>query len=169
MQLEYLKCTTTDASTLFLGDPSMPLLSIPFVVVLIDAGAYSVRMLTLILPTPRPRAHVLAANTRQWSHELFDPGYGSNPGSLAAVRLRNEVTKYVMEHPEIPITARIIARVFVNEGGKSFGIERAMFFNGLTKKTRASFRADFNGTMPLFDFIDVGAGKERADEKIRGM
>ena len=51
-------------------------------------------------------------------------------------------------------------------------------FNGLEKackdrhmKATASLRlfvTGFTGRHPLLDFVDVGAGKERADNKIRG-
>lgn len=43
--------------------------------------------------------------------------------------------------------------------------------NGLMKATAdlSLFANGFTGRQPLFDFVDVGLGKERADHKVKGM
>lgn len=48
----------------------------------------------------------------------------------------------------------------------SSGIWRRGGRLGIPKR---EFARQFTEKMPLFDFFDAGTGKERADDKIRGM
>ncbi len=62
---------------------------------------------------------------------------------------------------------KIIARIYANVKGlgdvlqKSGIIDRATLFE--------DFARGFNGSKLLFDFIDVGNGKDKADDKITGQ
>ena len=86
---------------------------------------------------------------------------------MAAIRLKNEVLSHILESPAIPPTAKVLAKVYIN--ASTFGRGRKITsFTGNQLSLLEAFRIQFTETMPLFDFVDVGIGKERADEKIRG-
>jgi hypothetical protein len=91
------------------------------------------------------------------------------PGGLAATRIKNEVTRYIMEQaPSIPVTSKIITRVFCNFGTS----EHRMLSRQRVRSTAVGLRefaVQFTERVPLFDYFDAGRGKERADDKIRGM
>ncbi|KIW61025.1 hypothetical protein PV05_01192 [Exophiala xenobiotica] len=150
--LEYLKCTTdaeklSQAPTIQSKDSPIP--AQPFVVVLVDGDAYL------------------------WSHDIFLNenrmlgGTRIEPGGLAATRIKNEVTKYIMEQaPSIPVTSKVITRVFCNFGTS----ERRMLSRQRVRSTAVGLREfaiQFTERVPLFDYFDAGRGKERADDKIR--
>ncbi|EXJ93885.1 hypothetical protein A1O1_02278 [Capronia coronata CBS 617.96] len=153
--LEYLKCTT-NAEQRLINPPNIqnedaPLPAQPFVVVLVDGDAY------------------------KWNPDLFlrsmhvansTGAERTEPGGLAATRIRNEVIKYILKHTEtIPITSKVITRVFCNYGyeGQFLGRQRA----ATTQVALRDFAVQFTEKMPLFDYFDAGRGKERADDKIR--
>ncbi|KAK6384830.1 hypothetical protein LTS17_002393 [Exophiala oligosperma] len=150
--LEYLQCVT-DAERLgqspTVQNTDSPLPAQPFVVVLIDGDAY------------------------MWSHDIFHNdnriigGARVEPGGLAATRIKNEVTKYIMEQDSnIPATAKIITRVFCNFGTAEGRMIRRQKARGTAVGLR-DFAVQFTERLPLFDFFDSGRGKERADDKIR--
>ena len=60
----------------------------------------------------------------------------------------------------------ILVRVFANLNGLGGVLQR----DGRLKETRQlrEFASGFSGRQAFFDFVDVGAGKERADLKVRG-
>ena len=92
----------------------------------------------------------------------------SGPGAVAAMRIRNEVTKYILQHSDsIPVTAKIVTRVFSNFSGRST-LRTSLRQNKVTTVGLAEFAVQFTEKQPLFDFFDAGRGKERADDKIRG-
>ncbi|KAJ9496711.1 hypothetical protein H2202_007785 [Exophiala xenobiotica] len=150
--LEYLKCTTdadriSQAPTIQSKDSPLP--AQPFVVVLVDGDAYL------------------------WSQDIFLNenrmlgGTRIEPGGLAATRIKNEVTRYIMEQaPSIPVMSKIITRVFCNFGTS----ERRMLSRQRVRSTAVGLRefaVQFTERVPLFDYFDAGRGKERADDKIR--
>ncbi|KAK5413613.1 hypothetical protein LTR06_005040 [Exophiala xenobiotica] len=150
--LEYLKCTTdadriSQAPTIQSKDSPLP--AQPFVVVLVDGDAYL------------------------WSQDIFLNenrmlgGTRIEPGGLAATRIKNEVTRYIMEQaPSIPVMSKIITRVFCNFGTS----ERRMLSRQRVRSTAVGLRefaVQFTERVPLFDSFDAGRGKERADDKIR--
>lgn len=92
-----------------------------------------------------------------------------SPGALAAIRLKNEVMKHIMDTNDIPDSARVMTRVFINGSGRQNNSQRRQSFKGTQTDLLAAFRMQFTEAIPLFDFVDVGHGKERADEKIRGI
>jgi hypothetical protein len=61
----------------------------------------------------------------------------------------------------------IVVRAFANVDGLSLKLVR----DGVIKDRMVlrAFFAGFSNRLALFDFVDVGSGKERADNKIRGM
>lgn len=93
---------------------------------------------------------------------------GSSPGTVAATRIRNEVTKHILsQNGTIPVTAKIVTRVFCNFScSPGHGVTwRKIGSEGVGL---AEFALQFTEKLPLFDFFDAGRGKERADDKIRG-
>jgi hypothetical protein len=87
---------------------------------------------------------------------------------MAATRIRNEVTKYILsQHGTIPVTAKIITRVFCNFSSRP-GLMTNFRKSGPAVLSLAEFAVQFTEKLPLFDFFDAGRGKERADDKIRG-
>jgi hypothetical protein len=87
---------------------------------------------------------------------------------MAATRIRNEVTKYILnQHGTIPVTAKIITRVFCNFSSRP-GLMTNFRKSGPAILSLSEFAVQFTEKLPLFDFFDAGRGKERADDKIRG-
>lgn len=79
-------------------------------------------------------------------------------GRYAAHAIKIEVQRYLLQHKEsIPLHSRIVTRVFTN-----LRDSRHM------KSASVSFPRQFSESMPLFDFVNCGGGKERADSKIQG-
>ena len=190
LQLEYLKCTTDqrygglEGAVVSTGE--MPMQPDPFVVVLVDGDAYGVCM-------SGGRWEIEAANASQWAKDIFAPAYGRTPGAVAAFRLRHEVVKYILANESsesnthlltasshsitasspraqymIPPTSKIITRIYINEHPKLHDLRHLDYFRRLSPEARAAFRVEFSGASGLEDFVNVGGGKERADEKIRG-
>ncbi|KAK7519486.1 uncharacterized protein IWZ02DRAFT_521103 [Phyllosticta citriasiana] len=90
---------------------------------------------------------------------------GAAGGQRAAGLLEQYVYEYVRaEHPEIPTTVKISARVYANVKGLSETCRRA----SITSKTSDlhEFVVGFSQGKFLMDFVDVGAGKDRADQKV---
>ncbi|KAL8767207.1 MAG: hypothetical protein Q9209_006212 [Squamulea sp. 1 TL-2023] len=115
----------------------------PFVVVLIDADADGYMF----------RADLLNKNEE---------------GGLEAA---DELSKRVKDHLSnlnIDVSGTdIIVRAYANIGGLA---QACTTKGGMTKlASLGSFVKGFNGRRALFDFVDVGGGKERADHKIKGM
>lgn len=93
---------------------------------------------------------------------------GETGGKEAAARLWNEIKDYVHEKlRDVPSECRIVTRIYANLKGladvcyKSGIVERANLLE--------EFYRGFTGSKILFDFVDVGPGKDRADEKITGI
>lgn len=91
---------------------------------------------------------------------------GEKGGKEAASQLwgaMNDFVHQVLPHLSSP---KILARIYANVKGlgdvlqKSSIIDRATLFE--------DFARGFNGSKLLFDFIDVGTGKDKADDKITG-
>ncbi|EXJ57891.1 hypothetical protein A1O7_05314 [Cladophialophora yegresii CBS 114405] len=159
LDLEYLKCTMSVdpplAPTLALNNHA-PLPAQPFVVVLVDGDAYN--WAPDISYNDCPPGTVSASN-------ILD---GSGPGAMAATRVRNEVTKFILSQDgTIPVTAKIITRVFCNFSSRP-GLMTSFRRSGPVGLGLAEFAVQFTEKLPLFDFFDAGRGKERADDKIRG-
>ena len=77
------------------------------------------------------------------------------------------VRKYLQPFVKDAATITVMVKAFAN----LTGLEQACVKNGKLKVGiyLNPFVIGFNRRYPLFDFVDVGAGKEEADNKIRGM
>ncbi|KAL8874829.1 MAG: hypothetical protein Q9198_006729 [Flavoplaca austrocitrina] len=93
---------------------------------------------------------------------------GELGGKEAAAGLWNGIKDHVHNRlPDIPSDCRIMARIYANMKGLSEVCWRA----GLVEKASLveEFYRGFTGSKILFDFVDVGPGKDRADEKINEL
>ncbi len=68
--------------------------------------------------------------------------------------------------PDLPSDINIVARIYANTKGLAETCARA----GIVSKpsTVEDFTRGFTRARHLFDFVDVGHGKDRADDKISG-
>ncbi|KAL8716697.1 MAG: hypothetical protein Q9225_005995 [Loekoesia sp. 1 TL-2023] len=90
---------------------------------------------------------------------------GEIGGKEAAARLWNEIKDHVHEKlPEVPSECRIVTRIYANLKG----LADVCCKSGIAERTNLidEFYRGFTGSKILFDFVDVGPGKDRADEKI---
>ncbi|KAL9033859.1 MAG: hypothetical protein Q9180_005726 [Flavoplaca navasiana] len=89
---------------------------------------------------------------------------GATGGGEAANRLLNNIKRFTQQH-EGAIHWKIIVRVYANIEG----LLKKFAYIGFTEEERAlrHFVAGFTQSQPLFDFVDAGQGKERADHKIK--
>ena len=101
---------------------------------------------------------------------IFADGFlqkGLNGGKEAAAALYRTVVAYIeRETNDIPLTSRVICRVYANVKGLAETLVRY----GIMEETGRfeDFVRGFTNGRTLFDFIDVGSGKDRADDKIIG-
>ena len=92
---------------------------------------------------------------------------GEIGGKEAAVALSGSVRDYVhMAVPGLSSDYKILTRIYANIKKLGEVCHRA----GILSKpsTIEEFARGFTGSKHLFDFVDVGMGKDRADEKISG-
>ncbi|KAL8827583.1 MAG: hypothetical protein Q9170_006958 [Blastenia crenularia] len=90
---------------------------------------------------------------------------GEVGGKEAAAILWNQIKDYVHEKlPDVPSECRIVTRVYANLKG----LAEVCYKAGIAERASLveDFYRGFTGSKILFDFIDVGPGKDRADEKI---
>jgi hypothetical protein len=92
---------------------------------------------------------------------------GEKGGKEAASQLWGATNEYVQRALPHLSSPKILVRIYANVKGlgdvlqKSSIIDRATLFE--------DFARGFNGSKLLFDFIDVGTGKDKADDKITGQ
>ncbi|KAL2367018.1 hypothetical protein RJZ56_000105 [Blastomyces dermatitidis] len=89
---------------------------------------------------------------------------GEQGGKDAANQLWAAIRDYASRtFPNIP-SPKIIARVYANVRG----LADACYKAGLVERPGLieEFTRGFNGSRLLFDFVDVGSGKDRADDKL---
>jgi hypothetical protein len=99
-------------------------------------------------------------------HEKF-LARGERGGQEAAEELMLKVRKYLNQFVKNAETVAVMVKAYAN----LTGLAQACVKNGKLKAgiSLNPFVVGFNRRYPLFDFVDVGAGKEEADNKIRGM
>ena len=101
---------------------------------------------------------------------IFEDQYiknGENGGKEAATLLWGFVRDYVTQKiPNLSSDYKIVTRVYANLKGLGDACHRS----GLLEKASLieDFARGFTGSKQLFDFVDVGVGKDRADDKISG-
>lgn len=92
---------------------------------------------------------------------------GEKGGKEAASQLWSTMNDFVQRTLPHLSSPKIVARIYANVKGlgdvmqKSGIIDRSSLFE--------DFARGFNGSKLLFDFIDVGTGKDKADDKITGL
>ena len=92
---------------------------------------------------------------------------GEAGGKTAAAQLWSAVRDYIRSKlPGLSSDYKIVTRVYANLKGLGEACYRAGIING--PNTMDEFLRGFTGSKQLFDFIDVGSGKDRADDKICG-
>ncbi|KAL9591269.1 MAG: hypothetical protein Q9179_007893, partial [Wetmoreana sp. 5 TL-2023] len=89
---------------------------------------------------------------------------GAVGGSNAACRLLENIRRHVQAY-DGAMHWRIIVRIYANIEGLSKKYAYIGF--GKEEKGLRQFVAGFTQSQPLFDFVDAGQGKERADHKIK--
>ncbi|KAL8723278.1 MAG: hypothetical protein Q9225_000400 [Loekoesia sp. 1 TL-2023] len=98
---------------------------------------------------------------------LFDESLirqGAIGGGEAANRLLDKIKAYIQRY-DGAIHWKIIVRVYANLEG----LLKKYSYIGFNEEEKAlrQFVAGFTQSQPLFDFVDAGQGKERADHKIK--
>ncbi|KAI9671490.1 MAG: hypothetical protein M1817_003541 [Caeruleum heppii] len=92
---------------------------------------------------------------------------GEQGGKDAAGLLATTVRDYLQrDFQSIPSDCKIVARLYANVKG----LAEACYFDGIVPSPAVieDFARGFTKGRHLFDFIDVGSGKERADNKVSG-
>ena len=101
---------------------------------------------------------------------IFDDKFlskGESGGKEAASLLWNEVADYVRQTlSNIPSDYKIVTRIYANLKGLGDICHKAALID--RSEMIEDFARGFTGSKQLFDFVDVGMGKDRADDKISG-
>lgn len=100
---------------------------------------------------------------------IFNDEYlknGDTGGSDAAADLWSQM-KAEIASLDLPSDAKIVTRIYANLKGLGDICTK----KGIIARPDVieSFFKGFTGSKQLFDFVDVGAGKDRADDKLSGM
>lgn len=88
---------------------------------------------------------------------------GKNAAGALWAAVRDHIARFLSD---IPSDYRIVVRVFAHLKGLGSACYNAGIVDNPT--TIEHFARGFSGSKQLFDFVDVGYGKDRADEKITG-
>lgn len=92
---------------------------------------------------------------------------GEQGGRRAAARLQVAIASYIeQETKTIPTESRILCRVYANVRGLADVLVRTGVVDDVT--LFEDFVRGFTRGKTLFDFVDVGPGKDRADDKVIG-
>jgi hypothetical protein len=93
---------------------------------------------------------------------------GEAGGKEAAGQLWSAIRNHMHRQnlPDIPNDYKIVTRVYANLRGLSNICKLTGIIDN--SATMEEFARGFTGSKQLFDFVDVGFGKDRADEKVSG-
>ncbi|KAF2466193.1 uncharacterized protein BDR25DRAFT_294330 [Lindgomyces ingoldianus] len=92
---------------------------------------------------------------------------GEAGGRQAAAKLYSSITQYVQrELQNVPTEFRVVCRIYANVSGLAEVLVRCGVIEEVSPYH--SFALGFTRGKTLFDFVDVGPGKDRADEKLIG-
>lgn len=92
---------------------------------------------------------------------------GEAGGKESAAILWSATRDYVNEvMPDLSSNYKIVVRIYANLKGLGEVCHRATILEN--PATAENFARGFTGSKQLFDFVDVGIGKDRADDKISG-
>ena len=92
---------------------------------------------------------------------------GESGGKEAASMLWSSIRDYVHQRlPSLSSDYKIVTRIYANLKGLGDICHRS----GILERSTLieEFARGFTGSKQLFDFVDVGSGKDRADDKISG-
>ncbi|KAH7355776.1 hypothetical protein BKA66DRAFT_429513 [Pyrenochaeta sp. MPI-SDFR-AT-0127] len=89
---------------------------------------------------------------------------GELGGRRAAAQLSAAVQDFIDAEGNVPLGARIVCRIYANVRGLADVLVRTGAIDEVGQFE--DFVRGFTRGKTLFDFVDVGAGKDRADEKI---
>ena len=92
---------------------------------------------------------------------------GEQGGKEAATLLWSAVRHFLQrEMEDLPPDCKIVTRLYAN----TKGLAETCYRSGIVDKPSRveEFAKGFTRSKHLFDFIDVGGGKERADNKLSG-
>lgn len=128
-----------------------------FAVVLLDADSYIFRYQCASKIFYKPQAIQLTL------HRFLTRGTAG--GRDAASELHSKVQAYLASELAFPSSGDIVVKAYANHRGLASHLVASGFIG--SERDFALFVEAFNQRMPLFEFADVGAGKERADHKIR--
>lgn len=93
---------------------------------------------------------------------------GEIGGKEAAAALWAATRDYIHRTvPGLSSDYKIVTRIYANLKGLGEACHRAAILEN--PAIMEHFARGFTGSKHLFDFIDVGVGKDRADDKISGM
>lgn len=92
---------------------------------------------------------------------------GETGGREAAGLLWNEVMAHFHAGKGLPSDVKVVTRMYANLKGLGDVCKKSGIIS--TPSTIEDFARGFTGSKQLFDFVDVGVGKDRADEKISEM
>jgi hypothetical protein len=90
----------------------------------------------------------------------------SNGGENAADHLYQAAQVYLSQVSKTFDGLKIFVKVYANVEGRASALVREQKISEISEFR--SFVAAFNNRLPFCDFVDVGYGKERADNKLRG-
>ena len=91
---------------------------------------------------------------------------GEEGGRQAANSLWNALSDRIENALEFPPDIKIVVRVYANIKGLGDTCHKAGILS--RPSLLEDFARGFTGAKQLFDFVDVGMGKDRADDKIGG-
>ena len=90
---------------------------------------------------------------------------GEKGGRQAAWLLKDAIKKWASQfQPDLPSDYRIVVRIYANVRGLADVLVRAGIIENIYQFE--DFTRGFTRSHTLFDFVDVGSGKDRADAKI---
>ena len=90
---------------------------------------------------------------------------GEQGGRDAAGYLWSAIREYITLNLPLVPNPKIVTRVYAN----AKGLADACHKSGVVERhTFEDFTRGFTGSKQLFDFVDVGVGKDRADDKLSG-
>lgn len=92
---------------------------------------------------------------------------GDLGGRQASLMLKNAIMDCIRnEYKNVPLDSRVVCRIYANVRG----LARVLVRKGTIPHVSVfeEFMCGFTQSPSLFDFIDVGPGKDRADTKIIG-
>ena len=88
---------------------------------------------------------------------------GKEAGNLLWAATRNYIHQTISD---LSSDFKIVARVYANLKGLGDACHKAAILD--SSFSIDDFARGFTGSKQLFDFVDVGMGKDRADDKISG-